>query len=88
MIGDFQAKQADPAAAAPAWEAVLDRWTVAGQLAPLKGLTNEQFALSLMQATGVLANQDAAARAALEKSPPDALKNAAEADKPRTIKIG
>ncbi len=84
-IGDYQAKQADPAAAAPAWDAVLDRWTVAAQLAPLKGLTNEQFAMSLMQATGVLESQDASARAALEKAPPDALKNAPEADQPRVL---
>jgi hypothetical protein len=84
-IGDYQAKQADPAAAAPAWDAVIDRWTVAAQLAPLKPLTNEQFAMSLMQATGVLASQQAAALAALEKAPPDVLKNATEADRPRVL---
>ncbi len=37
------------------------------QLAPLKPLTNEQFVVSLMQATGVLASQQAAAVAALGK---------------------
>jgi hypothetical protein len=84
-IGEYQAKQADPATAPPAWDAVLDRWTARAQLAPLKALTSEQFALSLMQATGVLASQDASARAALEKSPPDALKNAAEAERPRVL---
>jgi hypothetical protein len=84
-IGEYQVRQGDPAAAGPAWDAVLERWTVAAQLAPLKGLTSEQFAMSLMQATGVLAGQEAAARAALEKSPPDPLKNAAESDKPRVL---
>lgn len=84
-IGDYQSKQADPAAAAPAWEAVIDRWTVGVQLAPLKPLTNEQFAMSLMQATGVLAGQEAASQAALEKSPLDALKSASESDRPRVL---
>ncbi|MCI0360439.1 MAG: DUF1549 domain-containing protein, partial [Planctomycetaceae bacterium] len=84
-IGDYQSKQADPASAAPAWDAVIDRWTVGVQLAPLKSLTNEQFAMSLMQATGVLSGQEAASQAAIEKSPPDALKNAAEADRPRVL---
>jgi hypothetical protein len=84
-IGEYQEKQADPAAAAPAWDALVDRWTVAAQLAPLKALTSEQFAMSLMQATGVLASQDSAARAAIEKKPPESLTAAAEADKPRVL---
>jgi hypothetical protein len=38
-----------------------------------------------MQATGVLASQDSAARAAIEKKPPESLTAAAEADKPRVL---
>jgi hypothetical protein len=84
-IGEWQAKQGDPAQAEPAWNAVVDRWTVAGQVGALRPLTCEQFARSLMQATGVLARQQAAARETLEKKPPDDLKNAAEADRPQLL---
>ena len=50
-----------------------------------KGYWLNQFAMSLMQATGVLAAQQSAAQAALEKAPPDALKNAPEADRPKLL---
>jgi hypothetical protein len=83
MIGDWQAKAADPVQAAPILDSLAERWTVAAQLAPLKPLSNEQFVFSLMQATGMLASQEAAAAAALDKSPPDALKNAPEAERAR-----
>ena len=84
-IGDWQAKPNDPAQAEPAWSAVVDRWTVAGQVGSLRPLSCEQFARSLMQATGVLARQEAAAKEAIEKKPTDELKNAAEADRPRVL---
>jgi hypothetical protein len=83
MISDWQAKAADPVQAAPILDSLAERWTVAAQLAPLKPLSNEQFVFSLMQATGMLASQEAAAAAALDKSPPDALKNAPEAERAR-----
>jgi hypothetical protein len=45
-----------PAKAASAWSALVERWTIGCQIAPLKPLTPEQFAASAMQATGMLAS--------------------------------
>jgi hypothetical protein len=73
----------DPAKAEAAWSALVERWTIAGQLAMLKPLSPEQFAASAMQATGMFAPQVASAEAKLDKSPPESLKAASEADKPR-----
>ncbi|MEX1040250.1 MAG: DUF1549 domain-containing protein [Pirellulaceae bacterium] len=56
-----------------AWEAIVNRWTLQGQVAPLKPLTPEQLAASAMQATGFLARSQTAAQAAVEKTPPKAL---------------
>jgi serine/threonine protein phosphatase PrpC len=49
-----------------AWGEVVDRWTLQGQIAPLKPLTPEQLAASAMQATGFLARSQAAAQAAVD----------------------
>jgi hypothetical protein len=81
-VGEYQAKQAQADAA---YAALVERLTIGCQVAQLKPLTCEQFAASLMQATGVLANQQQAAQAKLDKSPPDSLKNAAEGDRPRLL---
>jgi hypothetical protein len=70
----------DPEKAAARYGALVDRWTVQGQVAPLRPLTPEQLACSLMQATGVWAGERAAAAAKAEKSP--ALASAAEGDRP------
>lgn len=70
----------DAVKAEAAWAAIVERWTIALQAAPLKPLAPEQMAASAMQATGVLAPQLAAAAAKLEKSPPDELKKAAAAE--------
>jgi len=56
-----------------AWEAIVNRWTLQGQVAPLKPLTPEQLAASAMQATGFLARSQTAAQAAVEKTPPKEL---------------
>jgi uncharacterized protein DUF1549/uncharacterized protein DUF1553 len=74
---------AEPAKAAAAWPSIVDKWTIAGQVAALRPLTAEQLAASAMQATGMLGPQLAAAAAKVEKSPPAVLKNASDADKPR-----
>jgi hypothetical protein len=74
---------AEPAKTDAAWSSIVDKWTIAGQVGALKPLTAEQLAASAMQATGMLAPLVAAAAAKIEKSPPDALKNASDADKPR-----
>lgn len=75
--------KSDPVKAEAAWTALVERWTIANQIAALRPLTPEQLAASAMQATGTLAAQQASAVAAIDKQPPDVLKNAADADKPR-----
>jgi hypothetical protein len=62
-----------------------ERWTAAGQLGALRPLSSEQFALSLLQATGVLEQRRQAAQTALEKAPPDVLKNAPEPNRPALL---
>lgn len=63
----------DPDRAVSVWASIIDRWTLQGQVAPLKPLTPEQLAASVMRATGFFARAESAARAAVEKSPPEAL---------------
>ncbi|HBJ36811.1 MAG TPA: hypothetical protein DDZ51_19055, partial [Planctomycetaceae bacterium] len=60
----------DPEKAATIWNEVVDRWTYQGQVAALKPLTPEQLAASTMRATGFLDRTEAAAKAAVEKTPP------------------
>lgn len=81
--------QADPQRAAAAWQAIVDRWSLCGQVAPLKPLTPEQLAASAMRATGFLARSEAAAKAALEKTPPKELENAelSEAEKSLVMQV-
>jgi hypothetical protein len=75
--------QSDPEKAAAAWSAVVERLTIAGQVAPLKALSPEQMAASAMRATGMFTSQEASAVATINNKPPDELKNATDADKPR-----
>ena len=84
-IGEWQAKKDDPTLAEPAYNALIDRWTVAGQIGRLRPLTCEQFALSLMQGTGQVAQQSATFQAAAEKSWPAALKDVPEAGRPAAL---
>jgi hypothetical protein len=55
--------KADAVKAQAAWAALVERWTIAGQIAPLKPLSPEQLAASAMQATGALKPLIAAAEA-------------------------
>lgn len=73
---------ADPVAANLAWESIVDRWTVAGQVAPLRALAPEQLALSVQQATGALAARQASAAAAIDKAPPEQLAKASDDARP------
>jgi hypothetical protein len=75
--------KSDPVKAAAAWTTVVERLTIAGQIAPLKALSPEQLAASAMRATGAFTSQEASAVATINSKPPDELKNATEADKPR-----
>jgi hypothetical protein len=77
----------DAVKAEAAWAAIVERWTIIGQIAPLKPLTPEQLAASTMQAAGVLASQVTAVDEKLKKSPPQPLKDASEADKPKLVSI-
>jgi hypothetical protein len=83
--GDWQTKASDPALAGPSWNTLIDRWTIAGNIGSLKGLSSEQLARSLMQATGTLAKHQATAADSLARKPTDELKNASDADKPRLL---
>lgn len=63
----------DPDAAAASWEAIVAQWTARGQVAPLKPLSPEQLAASTLQAIGMLASREAAARSKVDKEPPKQL---------------
>jgi hypothetical protein len=72
----------DRVAADLAWESIVDRWTVAGQVAALRALAPEQLALSVQQATGALAARQARAAAAIDKAPPEQIAKASDDDRP------
>lgn len=68
------------------WNQLREELSNRGQVALLKPLSAEQFALSAMQAVGVISTQEQAAIAAVTKAAPDEWKNASEADKPALMK--
>ena len=65
---------ADPAAAALLRESILERMTAAGQMARLRALSPEQFAFSVLTASGSIESFRTSAEAKVEKEPPEALK--------------
>lgn len=73
--------KSDPVKAAAAWTAIIEKWTIANQVAPLKALTAEQFAVSAMQATGMYSPLIGTAQGKVNKAQPDALKNAKSDEK-------
>ncbi len=75
--------KSDPVKAAAAWSGIVEKWTIAGQVAALKPLSADQFAVSAMQATGMLQGQVAAVDVKLEKKPPEAMKTAEGAERQR-----
>jgi len=66
----------DPEKATSLWASIVENWTLQGQVAALKPLTPEQLAASAMRATGFLAQAEAVAKAAIEKSPPAEIEDA------------
>ncbi|HWA97323.1 MAG TPA: DUF1549 domain-containing protein, partial [Pirellulales bacterium] len=64
------------------WDTLVERWTNQFQIGRLKPLAPEALAISLMQATGYLEAQRAAARKAIADKPPSELTHAAAADRP------
>lgn len=77
----------DPAKADAAWHALVEQWTINGQVSSLQPLTPEQFAGSAMRATGMLDPQFASVKAKVDKTPPKMPKDASEADKARLTSI-
>ena len=76
ILGHALLVDSDPEKAATVWSEIVDRWTVKGQVAALKPLTPEQLAASTMRATGFFARTEAAAKAAVEATPPAELASA------------
>jgi hypothetical protein len=78
-----QLTTSDAAAAAALLPSITERLELSLQVSRVRGLSAEQFALSLMQANGVVEAQYPGVLAKVEKEPPEVLKTAAEADRPR-----
>jgi hypothetical protein len=76
LLAHAKLRDADPVAAAIAWQSIVDRWTEGGQVAALRPLSAEQLALSVQQASGALAARQASAAAAIDKAPPESLAKA------------
>ncbi|WP_425614964.1 DUF1549 domain-containing protein [Anatilimnocola sp. NA78] len=79
-------QQTDVAAAARLWNQLVEDLANRGQIALLKPLSAEQFALSTMQAAGLISIQQQAAEVAMTKSAPEEWKKASDADKPAVMK--
>lgn len=79
-------QKTDVAGAERLWNQLREELSNRGQVALLKPLSAEQFALSAMQAAGVIATQEQAAVAAVTKAAPEEWKKAADADKPALMK--
>lgn len=80
LLAYQESRETDPPAAAATWDQVTQAWEDRIQVARLKPLSPEQLAASMMRATGVLSQIESAAEAAIEKSPPPALKDEATPD--------
>lgn len=74
-------QKSDPPGAARLWNQLREELANRGQVALLKPLTAEQFALSTMQAAGLITVQQQAAEAAVTKAAPKEWKEAPDADK-------
>ena len=72
----------DKLAAERAWNSLVDSWIERGFVATLKPLSPEQFALSLMQASGQWSAQEIANVVAIDKKPPPEWNTADDKQKP------
>ena len=85
LAGDLlkvkHAFDADPLAAEVLWEGIVERLNENLQIASLRPLSPDQFALSLLQATGALARLEAAAAQAVDAKPPASVTEAPEPEK-------
>lgn len=83
-LGEYATlRYSDEAKAQSTWQTIVQRWEIGGQLAPLKALTSEQLAFSVLQATGNLDAHIQTLNEKLDKTPPEQLKNGDEANKPK-----
>lgn len=79
-------QQADADGAARLWGQLVEELANRGQAALLKPLSAEQFALSTMQAAGLISVQQQAAELAITKSAPTEWKSASDVEKPGVMK--
>lgn len=79
-------QKTDVPGAARLWDKLVEELANRGQVALLKPLTAEQFALSTMQAAGLISVQQQAAELSLAKAAPAEWKNASDAAKPGVMK--
>lgn len=79
-------QKTDAAEAVRVWGKLVEELANRGQVALLKPLTAEQFALSTMQAAGMISVQQQAAELALTKAAPAEWKSASDAEKPGVMK--
>jgi hypothetical protein len=79
-------KKTDVAESTRLWSKLVEELANRGQVALLKPLTAEQFALSTMQAAGLISVQQQAAELALTKAAPAEWKTASDTEKPGVMK--
>ncbi len=83
-LAEYQSlRYSDATKAQALWQTIVDRWTINGQLAPLRPLSPEQLTLSAMRGTGMLArySKEAAAQAQSIRAKADAKAADKNADK-------
>jgi len=86
LLQHAELQKTDAAAAARLWNQLVEELANRGQAALLKPLSAEQFALSTMQAAGLISVQQQAAELALTKAAPAEWKSASDAEKPGVMK--
>ncbi len=86
LLQHAELQKTDAAAAARLWGQLVEELANRGQAALLKPLSAEQFALSTMQAAGLISVQQQAAELALTKAAPAEWKSASDAEKPGVMK--
>jgi hypothetical protein len=81
LLSYLPLREADPLAAEVLWASIVERWNENLQVASLRPLSPDQFAFSLLQATGGLARLEVAATQAVDAKPPASVTEAAEPEK-------
>ena len=91
LLSDMQTaldlRHEDPLAAEVLWTSVEERLTDGLQVARLRPLSPDQFALSFLQASGALARLEHTAADAVAKKPPQAVTDAAESEREQAREV-